>query len=76
MGSRARGGWSARQGAWALGSVIVPCFKGAWGFRQRAEREREREMNSVLFLFIYFLFILFLFMGDPKMGYNNKHPTP
>jgi hypothetical protein len=46
MGSRARGGWSARQGRGALGSVTVPCFKGRGALG--SVREEEQCQNDTV----------------------------
>jgi hypothetical protein len=62
------------RGRGALGSVTVPCFKGAWGFRQCAGRGTvsKRHCSVSFFFYIYFFnFIFILFMGYPKMGYNR-----
>jgi len=81
-GSRARDGWSAKQGAWGFKfweqhAVIVFCFKGGRGALATCGKRNSVKMTLFSFLFFfhsfffYFNFIFILFIGYPKMGYNN-----
>ena len=64
MGSRARGGWSTRQGAWGFKfwgqhAVIVSCFKGgegAWGSSNMREEEQCQNDTVQFSLFHSFFF--------------------
>jgi hypothetical protein len=62
VGSRARGGWSTRQGAWGFKfwgqhAVIVSCFKGGHG--ALATCGKKNSVKTTLFSFLFFIHFFF-----------------